>query len=191
MTETAKKQDEPMPPSRHAKGDFVQDRALSTRAGTKFGWRKVSVLERAYRSGKLVDKERCVGSTPHATRAATEVEIGRAFARLQAGERFTEGWLVANSAGWAASDLNRVRVVGTPGSFVDFQIDVKNFMRALEKILGTRDWMILRRVCGENYPIAETITDISPGYRYSTLARFREALDALVDAIPKAETQGK
>jgi hypothetical protein len=63
-------------------------------------------------------------------------------------------------------------------------------MRAMEMKLGTRDWMILRRICGENYPIAETITEISPSYRDSTLARFRESLDALIEAIEKYRKNG-
>lgn len=158
----------------------VQDRTLSKEAGSKAGWSRLSIFERAHRSGKLIDKERC--TTPEKTKA----EEQRALNRYDAGDRFAEGWIVAMAGQWPSSDLNRVRVVGCPGSFVDHQIDVKNFMRALECHLGTNDWMILRRVCGEGCPIAETVTDITPSYRASTLARFREALDALVEAEPKA-----
>lgn len=155
--------------------------ALGRRVGYKAGWENLSIFERAHRSGKLMDKERCTDQE------ATKIEAGKALDRYEAGDRFAEGWAVANAGNWAAgTDFNRVRVMGTPGSFVDHQIDVKNFMRALEMELGTRDWMILRRICGENYPIAETITDITPAYRATTLARFRESLDALVEAIPVA-----
>jgi len=52
--------------------------------------------------------------------------------------------------------------------------------------MGARDWMIVRRVCGENCTVAETVQAISPGYKFSTLARFREALDALVDGMRSA-----
>lgn len=156
--------------------------ALGRRVGHhKQGWENLSIFEKAHRGGKLIDRERCKG------KEATDNEIGRALDRYQAGDRFAEGWKVANAGNWASgSDYNRVRVMGCAGSFVDAQIDIKNFMRALEGELGTNDWMILRRVCGENYPIAETVTDISPAYRASTLARFRESLDALIDAIPAA-----
>jgi hypothetical protein len=155
--------------------------ALGRRVGHKEGWENLSVFERAHRAGKLMDRERCTDQE------ATKAEAERALDRYQAGDRFTEGWKVANAGNWAnGSDYNSVRVVGCPGSFVDHQIDVKNFMRALEAELGTRDWMILRRICGENYPIADTITDITPAYRATTLARFRESLDALIEAIPLA-----
>ena len=52
--------------------------------------------------------------------------------------------------------------------------------------MGSRDWMICRRACGENCTVAETMQAISPGYKFSTLARFREALDALVEAMARA-----
>ena len=168
--------------------EHIQDRHVSTRAGAKLAWSRLSVFERAHRAGKLMDRERCVGDTAAQREDATKAEAQRALDRYEAGDRFAEGWRISNAGNWASgSDFNRVRVVGCPGSFVDHQIDVKRFMRALEHRLGTRDWMILRRICGENAPIAETITDITPGYRASTLARFREALDALLEAIPLAQ----
>lgn len=52
--------------------------------------------------------------------------------------------------------------------------------------MGTNDWLICRRVCGENFSVAAAVTAINPGYRFSTLARFREALDALVDGMKEA-----
>ena len=75
---------------------------------------------------------------------------------------------------------------GVPGGFVDHQRDAKDFWRRVEQAMGTRDWMICRRVCGENCTVAETVQAISPGYKFSTLARFREALDALVDGMALA-----
>ena len=43
----------------------------------------------------------------------------------------------------------------------------------------------------ENFSIAETVQSISPGYRFSTLARFREALDALVEGMRRAKQGGR
>jgi hypothetical protein len=37
--------------------------------------------------------------------------------------------------------------------------------------------------CGEYFSVATAVTAINPGYRFSTLARFREALDALGGAM--------
>jgi hypothetical protein len=172
--------------------DHVQTRYVSTRAGSKQAWERLSVFEKAHRSGKLMDKDLCIGKTKAEVEEATKIEAQKALDRYDAGDRFVEGWKIAKEGSWpCGADMNRVRVLGCPGSFADHQIDVKNFMRALEKRLSTRDWMILRRVCGENCPIAETVTAITPGYRASTLARFRESLDALVEASPLAHRDAK
>jgi hypothetical protein len=89
-------------------------------------------------------------------------------------------------------DFDRVRTSGgVPGAFADHQRDAKAFWRRVEQAMGANDWMICRRVCGENYAVAETVQAISPGYRFSTLARFREALDALVMAMKRAKCVGR
>ena len=75
---------------------------------------------------------------------------------------------------------------GVPGAFVDHQRDVKDYWRRVEAAMGANDWLIVRRVCGENYPVAQAVAQVSPGYRLSTLARFREALDSLVGARGEA-----
>ena len=36
----------------------------------------------------------------------------------------------------------------------------------VEQAMGANDWLICRRVCGENFSIAETVQAISPGYRF-------------------------
>jgi hypothetical protein len=61
----------------------------------------------------------------------------------------------------------------------------------VEQAMGANDWLICRRVCGENFSVAETVSAISPGYRFSTLARFREALDALVEGMKRAKGGGR
>jgi len=88
------------------------------------------------------------------------------------------------AAGWPGSGgYERVRGgSGTPGAFADHQRDVKDYWRRVESAMGANDWLILRRVCGENYTVAQAVAAIGPGYKFSTLARFREALDALVSA---------
>ena len=74
-----------------------------------------------------------------------------------------------------------------PGAFVDHQRDVKDYWRRVEAAMGANDWLIVRRVCGENYSVAQAVAAISPAYKFSTLARFREALDALVEARATAK----
>ena len=168
----------------------VRDRVLSARAGAKAGWSRLTVYERAFRLGHLLCKERCQGSKKGAV--ATREEEGRALDRLAAARAFDEGWQICAAAFPGGVDFDRIRTSGgVPGAFVDHQRDAKAFWRRVEQAMGTNDWMICRRVCGENYSIAETVQSISPGYRFSTLARFREALDALVEGMKRAKQGGR
>jgi hypothetical protein len=75
------------------------------------------------------------------------------------------------------------------GAFVDHQRDAKDFWRRVEQAMGANDWLICRRVCGENHTVADAVQAISPGYKFSTLARFREALDALNEGMRRAKTR--
>lgn len=154
-----------------------QDRGLTTIIGAKKGWRKLPNWERAYQKGKLVDRSRCTDAK------ATDVEIERALDRRDACKRFMEAWLAAEARIPGSSDLTRVRAVGVPGSFADHQLDEKRFLRRCEERMSPNDWIIVRRVCGEDYPVIATILNVSPAYRRSAWERFREALDALVAAI--------
>jgi hypothetical protein len=43
---------------------------------------------------------------------------------------------------------------------------------------------------GENFSVYAAVTAIMPGYRFSTLARFREALDALVEGMKRGRKGG-
>ena len=54
------------------------------------------------------------------------------------------------------------------------------YWRRAESVIGANDWLICRRVCGENYSVAQAVVQVSSAHKFSTLARFREALDALV-----------
>ena len=166
--------------------DHVRDRVLSARAGAKAGWSRLTVYERAFRLGHLLCKERCKGAV------ATRAEEGRALDRYAAARAFDEGWQICAAHFPGGVDFDRVRTSGgVPGAFADHQRDAKAFWRRVEQAMGTNDWMICRRVCGENYSIAETVQSISPGYRFSTLARFREALDALVEGMKRAKAGGR
>jgi len=151
------------------------------KVGSRSGWKRELDHDRAFRMGHLLCKERAKVNDE-----AKEREIEKAIYRRDAWEKFTECWLLCQANFPGGSDYNRVRVAGVPGSFCDAQIDTKRFMRAVEANLGSRDWMLCRRVCGEGWPIAKAVTDISPSYRDSTLARFRECLDALIEAMETA-----
>jgi len=173
----AKREDETIERPAIVQGDHVQGRVLSSRAGAKAGWSRLTVYEKAFRLGQLTCKE---------ARDAREEEA-RALDRFAAARAFDEGWQLCNASFPGGRGWDEVRGGGgVPGGFVDHQRDAKDFWRRVEQAMGVRDWMICRRVCGENCTVAETVQAISPGYKFSTLARFREALDALVEGMAKA-----
>ncbi len=169
---------EPEAPARITE-DHAQDRLLHTRAGEKMAWRKLSPLDKAKEKGQLIDRWKI----PKGDKYALTREIGIGLVRYEAGKRFAEAWKMAEASFPTGSDLNRVRVVGVPGSFCDHAIDQKNLLRRVEAKMSANDYMIVRKVCGEEYPIGKTVDHVSPAYRDSTLARFREALDGLVEAF--------
>ncbi len=179
MKKVARKDEETVEQPAVIQADHAQTRVLSGRPGAKTGWSRLTVYEREFRLGHLVCKER-------AARDAREEE-GRALDRLAAARAFDAGWQVCNASFPGGMDFDRVRSSGgVPGSFVDHQRDTKTFWRRVEEAMGTNDWMICRRVCGENYAVAAAVQAISPGYKFSTLARFREALDALIESMARA-----
>ena len=166
--------------------DHVRDRVLKAIAGAKAGWSRLTVYEKEFRRGHLVRKERCTGG------AATREEEGRALDRYAAARAFDQGWQLCHASFPGGVDFDRVRTSlgsggGVPGAFVDHQRDAKDFWRRVEQAMGANDWKICRLVCGENHTVAAAVTAISPAYKFSTLARFREALDGLVAACRAAK----
>ena len=157
--------------------DHAKDRLLGLGAGAKKGWSRLTVYEREFRRGSFVCKERCTD------KAATQDELRRAAERYAAAKAFDEGWQLCSVSWPGSSGFDRVKGGGgTPGAFVDHQRDVKDYWRRVEAAMGANDWLIIRRVCGENYSVAQAVAAISPAYKFSTLARFREALDTLTVA---------
>ena len=168
--------------------DHVRDRVLSARAGAKAGWSRLTVYEKEFRRGHLMCKERCQDAKGGA--AATREEEGRALDRFAAARAFDAGWQIINASFPGGVDFDRVRSSGgVPGAFVDHQRDAKDFWRRVQGAMGANDWLICRMVCGENHAVAQAVSVISPGYRFSTLARFREALDVLSGASRRAKTR--
>jgi hypothetical protein len=162
--------------------EHVQDRVLSKAAGARKGWSRLSVYEREFRLGHLRCKERC------ATKEGAEAEARLEADRFAAARAFDLGWQVCSASWPGSAGFDQVRSSGgVPGAFVDHQREAKDFWRRVEQAMGANDWLICRRVCGEGYAVAEAVSAISPGYRFSTLARFREALDALVEGMKRAK----
>ncbi len=165
--------------------EHVQDRVLSARAGARKGWSKLAVYEREFRRGALVCKERCTGAT------LTREEEARALDRFAAARALDEAWRVINAPFPGGVDFDRVRSSGgVPGAFADHQRDAKDFWRRVQSAMGANDWLICRLVCGEGHSVAQAVMTVSPAYKFSTLARFREALDGLVAACRAAKRGG-
>jgi hypothetical protein len=163
-------------------GDHVQDRVLSPRAGAKKGWSKLAPYEKEFRRGALMCKERCTGAT------ATREEEARALDRFAAARAFDDGWRICNTPFPPGVDFDRVRSSGggVPGAFADHQRDAKAFWRRVESAMGANDWLICRLVCGEGHSVAQAVMTVSPAYKFSTLARFREALDGLIEGMRRS-----
>lgn len=149
----------------------------------KVGCRNETQFQRACRLGQLVDKAMC--SDPK----AQGVEIERALDRRDAGKAFVEAWDIRERGTKDSLDLSRGGSAASAAGISDAQIDAGNALRSWERQMSRNDWMILRRVCGENCAIAQAVGDISPSYRDSSLARFREALDSLVHAQREAHKE--
>ena len=189
MKRTMKKQDEDEAidgPAVVGEG-HVRDRVLSARAGAKPGWSRLTVYERAFRLGQLLCKERCTGSV------ATREEEGRALDRFAAARAFDEGWQVCNAGFTRGVDYDRISSGGggVPGAFADHAREAKDFWRRVEGAMGANDWLICKMVCGEGHSVAQAVMTVSPAYKFSTLARFREALDALIDGMRRGRRAGR
>ena len=153
-------------------------------AGKK-AWSKLTHFEKAYatlpgRPSKLCCIEIC--TSPE----ATKIEIERAMDRRDAGKAFVKKWDAGEPGTKDSLDPTRIRSVGGSGGISDNAMDARRFLALVEANMGKNDWMIVRRVCGENHPVAQTIANISPSYAKSTWPRFREALDALMLAFVEA-----
>jgi len=166
--------------------DHVQDRVLSARAGAKKGWSRLAPYEKEFRRGSLVCKERCTGAV------ATREEEARALDRFAAARALDQGWQVINAPFPGGVDFDRVRSSGgVPGAFADHQRDAKDFWRRVEAAMGANDWLICKMVCGEGHSVAQAVMTVSPAYKFSTLARFREALDGLVEGMRRGRRAGR
>jgi len=138
----------------------------------KVACRKWTPLEAAYEQGKL--KGGSGKFTPEA--------------RLDAGLKYAGIWDTAQSSGRDSTQaLNISRSHGgLPLS--QTQSDAIRALVGIESGLGQRDRIIIRMVCGQGYFPSEAVRMVCGDYKDTVSARFREALDALIEAI---ELSGK
>lgn len=159
--------------------DHVTDRPIyDEKTGRQIigraGSRSETQFERACRLAQLVDKAMCTNEK------AKALEIERALDRRDAGKAFVEAWDIRERGSKDSTDLSRGGSAANAAGISDAQIDAANLLAGWQRHMGANDWMLVRRVCGENYAIAQAVTEISPSYRFSALTRFREAMDGLI-----------
>lgn len=159
-------------------GMHIQDRKLTDERGRevigKTAWRNETQFQRACRLAQLVDKAMCTDDR------AKGIEVERALDRRDAGIAFVEAWDIRESGGKDSTDLSRGGSAANAAGISDAQIDAANLLASWQHHMGQNDWMLVRRVCGENYGVAQAVAAISPSYKDSSLARFREAMDGLI-----------
>lgn len=148
-----------------------QDRELSTVAGSPRGWRKLSPLQSAYEQGKLRG-----GNSRY-----------QAIDRYEAGKIYERHFDLSQTSGRNMLDLDRGFGSSGGSTLGQAQIDAIRALVTIESNLGTHDRTIIRKVCGEGGKPAEAVSFVAGAdYKDAVLARFREALDALIQAIEVA-----
>lgn len=150
-----------------------QDRNLTRDTGSKKGWRKLSPLERAYENGQLGND----GHTPKA--------------RRDAGMEYGEIFRLSQSSGRDSTDLDRISGAGKGGPFAHAQGQALRQIASIDSHMGRRDRLIVRMVCGqEHFPSEAVAAACGSDSAKRTLPRFREALDALIEAMETARRSG-
>lgn len=110
-----------------------------------------------------------------------------ALVRLEAGRRYAATWLTAETSGRDSTDIDRISKSGGGQSLPGAQMAAIRDLVTIESHMGERDRQIIRMTCGNEVTPAQAIKDICGDYRDTVQARFREALDSLVEAIDKAD----
>lgn len=134
----------------------------------KTAWTKWTPLESAYQQGKLGAKD-----------------SHDAIRRFNAGQQYTKAWDDSQGAGRDSTQAFCISRGYGSGSVSTVQSDAIASLVAVESYLGQRDRIIVRMVCGQGHFPSEAVAMVSPDYAKATTARFKEALDALIDAWEK------
>ena len=145
----------------------TQDRELTTVAGGPRGWRKLSPLQVAHQKNQLA------GGNPNY----------HAHQRYEAAMIYTAYFDTAQPNLPSSSDFDRVRGAGNGLPLSQAYCNATQALIAIESHLGRADRTIVRKVCGEGETLANAVRlACGPDFAKATLARFREALDALIEA---------
>lgn len=164
---------EPEMPTPHAKGDFVQDRALGANAGAKKGWRNRCPLESYYERGMLNG-----GREP-------------ALNRFAAGDEYRRRYKEVEPSGKDSTQVEKVMSSHRGDYSILDKAEKSKWLLAVDSHLGRNDRHIIRKVCGDDLWPSEVIGDIcGPAYRKAIAPRFCEALDNLIYAMETVRRDG-
>jgi hypothetical protein len=148
-----------------------KDRLISPTAGAPKGYRKLTPLEATYAKNQLAG-----GSERHLAQD-----------RFDAGQRYSELFDLAQVTGRDSTQALNLSGGGAGLPLSVAQSEAITALVCVESHLGARDRQIIRMVCGMgNWP-SEAVSQIYSGdYKFTTMARFRESLDALIEAFETA-----
>jgi hypothetical protein len=152
----------------------VRDRIISPGAGAPKAWRNLSPLEAAFAKGQLMG-----GSSRYT-----------ALQRFEAGNQYAMIFARANHAG--GRDSTQAMNVSQSAKGFEPPQSQQSAIYILAKIethMGARDCRIIRRVCGEGHKPADVVRDVCADYRDTVSARFREALDGLIESLSNLRTR--
>jgi hypothetical protein len=138
-------------------------------AGAK-AWRKLTPLQAVYAKGQLA------GGSP----------LHDAVARFAAGQRYAGIFDLSQSGGCDSTQMQAISRsrVGSGGPAGHSQSEALRALARIEERLGARDARIIRMVCGEGHaPVEAVRAACGDDYKHTVAARFREALDALVEGF--------
>lgn len=149
---------------------FIDDQ--TKKVSQQRAWRKLSPLEACYAKNQLV------GGNP----AYSPIN------RYEAGKAYTEMFDLSQKSG---RDSTQALNMTAPGGFGAGTLSQASSTALTQRIsieshMGARDRQIIRMVCGEGYQPAEAVRHVCGDYQHTVAARFREALDALIEAMETA-----
>lgn len=151
-----------------------QDRPVAKEAGAKLAWRSASTLEACYDKGQLG------GGSPK-YHAENRYEAGLFYAGL---------FDTAQPSGRDSTQALNVSRSTNPDGGSTARADAWTKLIVIDALLGQRDRMIVRMVCGENRWPSEAVRLVCADYRHTVAARFRESLDSLIEAIEAGRKGG-
>lgn len=150
--------------------DYIQNRAFRNDQGKisqNKAWRRVTELDKAFVKGQL----------KHGNGRYSEKD------RLEAGRRYADLCAICAPKGRDSTQALNISSGGFSGTVSIAQAIAAKTIVTVKSHLGGRDRNIIHMVCVEDAAPVDAIKHICGDYEKTVSARFREALDALIEAF--------